>query len=69
MPIEKLSMVYRFLLQVTEGLSHDQIKSVHQNPLQFVRTDKDAELLDLLNKDERFKGMMEIYALFRELIA
>lgn len=69
MPIEKLSLVYRFLLQVTEGLSSEQIKSVHQNPLQFVRTDKDAELLDLLAKDERFRGMMETYALFRDLIA
>lgn len=42
---------------------------MHQNPLQFVRTDKDAELLDLLAKDERFRGMMELYALFRDLIA
>ena len=34
-----------------------------------MRTDKDAELVDLLNKDERFRGMMEVYALFRDLIA
>lgn len=29
LPIEKLCIVYRFLMQVTEGLSHDQIKNVH----------------------------------------
>lgn len=34
-----------------------------------MRTDKDSELIDLLNKDERFRGMMEMYALFRDLIA
>ena len=54
---------------MTEGLSHDQVKNVHQNPLQFVRTDKETELLDLVAKDDRFRGMMELYGLFRNLIA
>jgi len=34
-----------------------------------VRTDKESELIELLSKDERFRGMMELYGLFRELIA
>ena len=31
--IDKLSQIYRFLLNVTAGLSPDQVKNVHQNPL------------------------------------
>ena len=69
LPIEKLSTIYQFLLSVTDGLSHEQVKNVHQNPLQFVRTDKETELLDLVAKDERFRGMMELYGMFRNLIA
>ena len=34
-----------------------------------MRTDKETELLDLVSKDERFRGMMELYGLFRNLIA
>ena len=42
---------------------------MHQNPLQFVRTDKESDLLALLTKDERFRGMIELYGLFRDLLA
>ena len=34
-----------------------------------MRADKEADLVDLIAKDERFRGMMELYALFRDLIA
>jgi hypothetical protein len=51
------------------GLESSQIKNIHNNPLALIRTDKESELADLLVKDERFRGMMEVYAIFRELIA
>jgi hypothetical protein len=35
----------------------------------LIRTEKESELADMLVKDERFRGMMEVYAIFRELIA
>ena len=54
---------------MSNGLSSDQVRSVHQNPLQYVRTDKPDELLELYHKDDRFRGMMELYGMFRELIA
>ena len=32
-PVDKLAIIYRYLLTVTVGLSAEQVKSVHQNPL------------------------------------
>ena len=61
--------MYNFLEKMSGGLDPQQIKNIHQNPLALIRTDKEAELADLLIKDERFRGMMEIYSIFRELIA
>ena len=69
MDVNRLSIAYKFLMNVSDGLSNDQVRSVHQNPLQYIRTDKPDELLELYHKDERFRGMMELYGMFRELIA
>ena len=35
----------------------------------FVKDLKDKELFEIIAKDERFRGMMEFYAIFREIIA
>ena len=35
----------------------------------YIKTDKEADLCNLIQKDDRFKGMMEIYALFRDVIS
>jgi hypothetical protein len=45
---DKLIHMHNFLESTSGGLSQDQMKSIHQNPLQFIRVDKDTELVDLL---------------------
>ena len=69
LPYDKLIHMHNFLESTSGGLSQDQMKSIHQNPLQFIRVDKETELVDMLQRDERFRGMMEVYSMFRELIA
>jgi hypothetical protein len=34
-----------------------------------VKDSKETDLLDFLKKDEKFRGMMEMYSIFRTLIA
>ena len=43
----------------------------HQDPLLFVKDLRDKDLQEMLNnsKDERFRGMMEFYGIFRDMIA
>ena len=33
MDVNRLSIAYKFLMNVSDGLSNDQVRSVHQNPL------------------------------------
>ena len=67
--IDKLSHIFSFLDLIAQNLSVDHLKSVHQNPLAYIKTDKEEDLLQLIAKDDRFKGMMEVYALFRDVIS
>ena len=67
--IDRLSHIYSFLDLIGQNLSVDHLRSVHQNPLAYIKTDKEEELCALIEKDERFKGMMEVYGLFRDVIS
>ena len=62
--LDKLSHIYSFLDLIAQNLSVDHLKSVHQNPLAYIKTEKEADLCALIAKDDRFKGMMEVYGLF-----
>ena len=56
--LDKLSHIYSFLDLIAQNLSVDHLKSVHQNPLAYIKTEKEAD---------RFKGMMEVYGLMADL--
>ncbi len=43
--------------------------SVHQNPLKNIRTEKSDELQQLVESDPKFRGMMEVYNIFRDIIS
>lgn len=66
---DKLKYIYKFLDLIAQNLSSQHLKSVHQNPLAYIKTEKTEDLCNLITKDERFKGMMEVYALYRDVIS
>lgn len=43
--------------------------SVHQNPLKNIRTENNHELQQLVDSDQKFRGMMEVYSIFRDVIS
>eukprot|EP00347_Sterkiella_histriomuscorum_P002228 403368978 len=67
---DKAINLFNFMDDMVNKMPNSSIQKTHQDPLLFVKDLKDKDLLELLNsKDERFKGMMEFYAIFRDIIA
>ena len=58
--------VFGFLDSMVRELKTD---SVHQNPLKNIRTEKCEELQQLVESDAKFRGMMEVYNIFRDIIS
>ncbi len=43
--------------------------TVHQNPLKNIRVDNTENLQHLLDTDPKFRGMMELFGYFRDVIS
>ncbi|CDW76704.1 UNKNOWN [Stylonychia lemnae] len=68
---DKALNLFSFLEDIVDKMPQQSINKTHQDPLLFVKDLKDKDLIELLNSKEqqRFKGMMEFYSIFRDIIA